>query len=123
MTTLARHVAALDLLRGRPFRDGGHHLAELAPADPSEEQAEAERTALGGLLTGRWGPPQHLGLGSIPLRAARGEHIPRPWDLLGDAVPDIELWRAEGRWIALGVVRTAQDEHRILVCVTTVDPP
>ncbi|MET9952701.1 hypothetical protein ABZ135_14290 [Streptomyces sp. NPDC006339] len=121
--TLARHVATLDLLRGRPFRDGGHHLAELAAADASEEQTEAERAALAELLAARWGPPDRLGLGSLPLRAERGERIPAPWDLLGEAVPDVELWRADGRWIALGLVRSAEDAYRILVCVTAVDPP
>ncbi|MFJ7066130.1 hypothetical protein [Streptomyces sp. NPDC101115] len=121
--TLARHVAALDLLRGRPFRDGGHHLAELSAADASEEQTEAERTALAGRLADRWGPPQHIGLGSLLLRSERGEHIPAPWDLLSETAADVELWRADGRWIVLGVVRTGEDEHRILVCVTAVDPP
>ncbi|GAA3398168.1 hypothetical protein [Streptomyces roseoviridis] len=121
--TLARHVATLDLLRGRPFRDGGHHLAELAAADASEEQTEAERTALAELLAARWGPPDRLGLGTLLLRAERGERIPAPWDLLSETAADIELWRADGRWIALGVVRAAEDTHRILVCVTAVDPP
>ncbi|MEV5972791.1 hypothetical protein [Streptomyces sp. NPDC051921] len=120
--SLARHVETVDLLRGRPFRDGGHHLTELAAADASESQAEAERTALADLLAARWGPPQHLGLGTVRLRAARGEHIPAPWDLLS-AAPDVELWRTDGRWIVLGVVRATQEEHRILVCVTVVDPP
>ncbi|MFG3346417.1 hypothetical protein ACGF1Z_15290 [Streptomyces sp. NPDC048018] len=121
--SLARHVETVDLLRGRPFRDGGHHLTELAAADASEEQTEAERSALAGHLAARWGPPQHVGLGTVRLRAARGEPVPAPWDLVSAAAPDVELWRTDGRWIALGVVRATEDEHRILLCVTVVDPP
>lgn len=129
--TLDRHLAALDLLRDRPFGDHAHHLAELATdADPDgfadAEQAEAERTALAGLLAARWGPPERLGLGSLLVRAERGERIPAPWGLLSESVPDVELWRAEGRWIALGLLGllgTGEGEHRLLVCVTTVDPP
>ncbi|MFC8507917.1 hypothetical protein ACFU3J_31015 [Streptomyces sp. NPDC057411] len=125
--SLDRHLAALDLLRARPFGDRAHHLAELAvetaPGSPADaEQAEAERTALAGLLAARWGPPDHVGLGSLLLRAERGERIPQPWDLLSETVPEVELWRVEGRWLALGL--PAGDEtYRLLVCVTTVDPP
>ncbi|MEU6932677.1 hypothetical protein AB0A05_26370 [Streptomyces sp. NPDC046374] len=122
--TLERHLAALDLLRARPFGERAHHLAELAPADPAAAgQTEAERTALAGLLTARWGPPDRYGLGSLLLRAERGERIPEPWSLLSCSVPDVELWRAEGRWIALCLLGAAEDTHRLLVCVTEVDPP
>ncbi|GAA2812632.1 hypothetical protein [Streptomyces showdoensis] len=126
--TLDRHLAALDLLRDRPFGDRAHHLAELAIGDTpggavDAEGADAERTALAGLLAARWGPPDRLGLGSLLLRAERGERMAEPWGLLSTSVPDVELWRAEGRWIALGLVGAAEDAYRLLVCVTEVDPP
>ncbi|MER8045532.1 hypothetical protein [Streptomyces sp. NPDC094032] len=126
--TLERHLAALDRLRARPFGDGAHHLAELAtgdaPADATDaEQAEAERAALAGLLTARWGPPDRFALGTLLLRADRGERLPQPWDLLSASVPDVELWRVERRWIALGLLGAAGDAYRLLVCVTEVDPP
>ncbi|MFJ6354566.1 hypothetical protein ACIQKB_34580 [Streptomyces sp. NPDC092046] len=125
---LDRHLAALDLMRARPFGDRAHHVAELAPGDAprdpaTAERAEAERTALAGLLAARWGPPDRFGLGSLLLRAERGERIPEPWDLLSSSVPDVELWRVEGRWIALGLLGAAEDAYRLLVCVTDVDPP
>ncbi|MEV7277800.1 hypothetical protein [Streptomyces sp. NPDC093111] len=123
-----RHLAALDLLRARPFGDRAHHLAELATGDAAADpdpagQAEAERTALAGLLAARWGPPDRLALGSLLLRAERGERMPEPWDLLSASVPDVELWRVERRWIALGLLAAAGDTYRLLVCVTEVDPP
>lgn len=122
--TLDRHLAALDLLRARPFGAHGHHLAELAPGDSADpEQAEAERTALTELLAARWGPPDHVGLASLLLRAERGEPIPEPWHLLSASLPDVELWRVEGRWVALGLIGAAEDAYRLVVCVTVIDPP
>ncbi|MEU8759344.1 hypothetical protein [Streptomyces sp. NPDC048659] len=122
--SLDRHLAALDLLRDRPFGDRAHHVAELATAVPADAgQAEAERTALAGLLAARWGPPDRLGLGTLALRAERGEPLPEPWALLSTAVPDVELWRVGGRWIALGLTGAEGESPALLVCVTEVDPP
>ncbi|MGW2204668.1 hypothetical protein [Streptomyces sp. NPDC001774] len=121
--TLARHLAVLDLLRARPFPEEGYHLTELAIAEPTEEQAEAEREALALLLETRWGPPQLVSLHSLLARAGAGEDIPRPWALICASVPDIQLWRVDTRWIVLGLTRRGEDGHALLACVTEVDPP
>ncbi|WP_137990702.1 hypothetical protein [Streptomyces vilmorinianum] len=121
--TLAQHLATVDLLRARAFPADGYHLAELAVEDPRAEQAEAEREALALLLADRWGPPDHLGLYGLLHRYGAGEAIPRPWDLLCTALPEVQLWRADGRWIVLGTPEEAGAPARLLVCVTEVDPP
>lgn len=121
--TLARHLAALDLLRARPFPEEGYHLTELAVEEPTEEQAEAEREALALLLETRWGPPRLVSLYSLVARTGSGEEIPEPWGLICASVPDIQLWRVDARWIALGLTRRGADGPGLLACVTGVDPP
>ncbi|GHH85107.1 hypothetical protein GCM10018793_51800 [Streptomyces sulfonofaciens] len=148
----APHLATVDLLCAREFpaehggsdlgRGGpGYHLAEWAagggPAgeaeddagctarQAAEEQCEAERDGLTARLTERWGAPQVFGLGGVLLRAMEyGERIPEPWAYLSAHAPDVYLWRADGRWIALAVSRL--DPSRppaLLAAVTEVDPP
>ncbi|MFH8793247.1 hypothetical protein [Streptomyces sp. NPDC017941] len=143
----ADHIAAIDLLRARGFPEAsgrsefgyggpGYHIAELATQDQlwdddgtahgeTEEQYEAERDALTVLLAQRWGEPQHFSLASALLRAmARPAEIPDPWATLSESVPDLHLWRAEERWIALGVARWGERRALQLVAVVTeVDPP
>ncbi|MEU6880031.1 hypothetical protein [Streptomyces sp. NPDC046712] len=121
--TLAQHLATVDLLRARAFPADGYHLTELALADPREEQAEAEREALALLFAARWGPPDHIGLFGLLHRYGAGEEIPRPWDLLCTTVPDVQVWRVDGRWIVLGAPEEGGAGVRLLVCVTEVDPP
>ncbi|MFF1380029.1 hypothetical protein [Streptomyces sp. NPDC058308] len=122
----------------------GYHMAELLTSDSfweddgtlwqaTEEQYEAERDALAVLLADRWGPPQRFSLASLFERAVRaeaaeegdeGEEIPEPWAQLSSAVPDLHLWRADGRWIALGVAQWDKElPFQLLAVVTETDPP
>ncbi|MEV4945758.1 hypothetical protein [Streptomyces sp. NPDC053755] len=142
--TLAQHLAALDLLRARALPQEGYHLAELAVDGPSaddlhdpshdlyedrhddlhEEQARAEWDALALVLTGRWGPPRVVELSPLLGRYAAGDAIPGPWDLLCTSVPDVRLWRAEDRWVALGLVRGGDGAgFRLVACLMVTDPP
>ncbi|MCH0540047.1 hypothetical protein I3F58_10810 [Streptomyces sp. MUM 203J] len=143
--TTARHLATIDLLRLRPFpgRCGrseagdsgpGYHVAELATSEhfwedasriePVAEQYEAERDALSALLAGRWGEPQVFSLWSVFRRGMDGEDIPEPWHGLSGHVPDLHLWRADGRWIALGVSQWDEElPFQLLAVVTETDPP
>ncbi|MGA4843356.1 hypothetical protein [Streptomyces sp. G45] len=143
----ADHLAVIDLLCARDFPRAhggsdtgsagpGFHLAELgayvpdADADPAahddaELQYEAERDALAVLLSDRWGEPQVFALTSVLVRALAGEEdLPEPWASVSETVPDVHLWRADGRWIALGVARRSERRGVGLVAVVTeVDPP
>ncbi|WP_149181535.1 hypothetical protein [Streptomyces sp. TRM49041] len=143
--TTARHLATIDLLRSRPFpgersrsdvgdSGPGYHLAELATSEDFwedrsrvelvAEQYEAERDALGVLLTARWGEPQIFSLWSVFRRGMDGEDIPEPWDGLSNHVPDLHLWRADGRWIALGVSQWDRElPFQLLAVITDTDPP
>ncbi|MEV4334971.1 hypothetical protein AB0K02_31395 [Streptomyces sp. NPDC049597] len=143
--TTAQHLAAIDLLRGRAFpaRRGrsefgdsgpGYHLARLPTAgedgqecgrrqEEAADQCRAEREALADALSTRWGQPQRVSLWSVSVRSIAGEDIPQPWEELGQVADDLDLWRVEGHWIAVGVARG--DEHRweLLAVVTQTDPP
>ncbi|MCK8678554.1 MULTISPECIES: hypothetical protein [Streptomyces] len=137
--TTARHLATIDRLRALPFPRApgpaavgegggpGYHLAELRTTEEryaAEEQYAAERDALAVLLGARWGAPQAFSLWSLLARAAEQEEIPEPWATLSRRVPDVDLWRADDRWIAIGVCRWYEDQPcRLVVAVTTVDPP
>ncbi|MFF8289191.1 hypothetical protein ACF068_08220 [Streptomyces sp. NPDC016309] len=144
--TTARHLTAIDRLRSLPFpgesgrtdgaRSGvGFHIGELATSEDFweddgtrreavEDQYEAERDALAALLTARWGAPQVFSLWSLWDRAMSGEEIPEPWVTLSQSVPDVQLWRADGRWIALGVSQWDDElPFQLLAAVTDVDPP
>ncbi|MEU6990448.1 hypothetical protein ABZ953_07265 [Streptomyces sp. NPDC046465] len=131
----------------------GFHLAELLTSgsfweddgtlrEATEEQYEAEREALTVLLADRWGPPQRFSLASLFERATgavhavhavqreageevhESEEIPEPWAQLSSAVPDLHLWRADGRWIALGVAQWDKElPFQLLAVVTETDPP
>ncbi|MGW2561515.1 hypothetical protein ACWCXB_20110 [Streptomyces sp. NPDC001514] len=144
--TIARHLATIDLLRARPFpaepgrsdvgdSGPGFHMAELSRSEDFwedrsrweivEEQYEAEREALALLLSERWGEAQVFGLGSLLARSIEdGEEIPEPWGTLSNSVPDVHLWRVDGRWVVLGV--SQQDPElpfQLLAVVTETDPP
>ncbi|QPP10121.1 hypothetical protein G4Z16_31025 [Streptomyces bathyalis] len=146
MNDLAQHLATIDLLRARPFpeqrgrRAGvvsgpGYHLAELATSEEfweddgsarlvAGEQYEAECGALSVLLTGRWGEPQVFSLSSALMRSTEGEEIAEPWQGLSGGVPYLELWRAEGRWVAVGVSQLGPVlPFQLIAAVTVNDPP
>lgn len=144
--TTARHLATIDLLRSRPFpgqrgrsdagdSGPGYHVAELSTSEDFweddgtrrelvEEQYEAERDALAVVLGARWGEPHIFSLWSLQERGMEGEEIPEPWSVLAASVPDVHLWRAEERWIALGVSQWDKElPFQLLAVVTEVDPP
>ncbi|MFE0106123.1 hypothetical protein [Streptomyces sp. NPDC059009] len=143
----AQHLAEIDLLLARAFpaevgrsargfAGPGYHVAELAESDgfweddgsrwtEAEEQFEAERDGLSQLLTARWGKPDEFALYSLLHRMVDGgEEIPEPWADLSSHVPNLHLWRVDGRWIALGVSQWDKElPFQLLAVVTEVDPP
>ncbi|MFE1931730.1 hypothetical protein ACFW95_15425 [Streptomyces sp. NPDC059474] len=125
MTSTADHVATIDELRARDFparraTDGqvasgpGFHVADLRvsedfwDADLTRieevlEEFEAELSVLVQLLTLRWGAPDVLDLTDSLERSAMGEPVPPPLDTLCGYVPELCVWRVDGRWVGLGV--------------------
>lgn len=145
--TNARHLAAIDLLRERDFpaqrgssggvtSGPGYHLAELSTSEDFWEdgdgtrrttvgdQYEAECESLALLLSTRWGEAQVFSLWSVMVRGMEGETIPEPWDEMSNSVPYVHVWRAEGRWIAIGVSQWDRElPFQLLAAITDVDPP
>ncbi|MGW1883841.1 hypothetical protein [Streptomyces sp. NPDC001970] len=144
--TLARHLATIDLLRARPFpaepgrsdvgpSGPGFHMAELSTSEDFwedgsrrelvEEQYEAEREALALLLSERWGEAQVFSLASVFAGSFDGgEEIPEPWGTLSNSVPDVHLWRVDGRWVVLGLSQWDTElPFQLLAVVTDTDPP
>ncbi|MFE9003265.1 hypothetical protein ACFYOY_14135 [Streptomyces sp. NPDC007875] len=125
MTSTADHVAAIEQLRARDFpaqraADGrvesgpGFHVADLRvsedfwDADLTRveevlEEFEAELSVLVQVLTLRWGAPDVLDLTDSLERSAMGEPVPPPLDTLCGYVPELSIWRVDGRWVGLGV--------------------
>ncbi|MGW5737309.1 MULTISPECIES: hypothetical protein [Streptomyces] len=134
-----------------PYGAGGpgYHIAELLTSgdfweddgtqwETTSDQYDAERDGLTVLLAERWGEPQKFSLASVFERAQGddfaderedggehgGEDIPEPWSSLSSSVPDLHLWRVEGRWIALGVSQWDTElPFQLLAVVTEIDPP
>lgn len=147
MSDLARHLATIDLLRATEFparraREAavvsgpGYHLAELSTSagfwegDGSAERIAAEQRygaeweALSLLLSRRWGEPQVVGLCGALVRSAGGEELDEPWRGLSGGAPCLDLWQADGRWIAVGVSQQGPELPLQLVAAVTVnDPP
>ncbi|WP_405782806.1 hypothetical protein [Streptomyces sp. NBC_00859] len=144
--TTAQYVATIDRLRalafparrGRPDTGtggSGYHLVVLgggevfpvhgdAGAPEAEgDQLGAEHEALVSVLDARWGEAQMFSLWSMLTRRMSGEEIPDPWGELCAIVPSLSLWRAEGRWIAVGVQGEQGEGPGLIVVVTDVDPP
>jgi hypothetical protein len=144
----AQHLAAIDLLCSREFptehgrsHSGvggpGYHIAELLTSDDfweddgtqweaTADQYEAERDGLSALLAERWGAPQIFSLHSLFERTqgADGGEGEEPWGSLSASVPDLHLWRADARWIALGVSQWDKElPFQLLAVVTEIDPP
>jgi hypothetical protein len=137
------HIAELATSQGFWEDDGTARLA-------AEEEYETECRALSRKLYERWGEPQVMSMWSVRVRSTEsdfygdgrddgdrddvehkehGEHIgtgeeDQPWLELSIGVPWLELWRAEGKWIGLGV--SQQDGElpfQLLAVVTVNDPP
>ncbi|MFD0554206.1 hypothetical protein ACFQ0X_37430 [Streptomyces rectiviolaceus] len=131
------HIAEL-LTSGDFWEDDGTEW------EATSDQYDAERDGLTVLLAERWGAPQMFSLASVFERAQgdgfadadgngddgagedvdAGEDIPEPWDSLSCSVPDLHLWRVDGRWIALGVSQWDKESpFQLLAVVTEIDPP
>ncbi len=148
MAALARkqHLATIDLLRARPFparrsrsarvtSGPGYHLADLVTSEEfweddgtarldALEECEAECGALSAVLAERWGEPQQMSLWSTLVRGGEGVPVPQPWLELSAAAACLELWRADGRWIALAVCQQgAELPFQLVAAVTVNDPP
>ncbi|MGX1883059.1 hypothetical protein [Streptomyces sp. NPDC055287] len=142
----ARYLALIDQLRSREFpaqrgrsdcgfSGPGYHTVELSAADePQDEDAAArletrdqcvaEHEALLAVLGGRWGEPQHFSLWSLLERSVAGEDIPAPWDELSARFDNLHIWRADGRWIAVGLASADEGaSYELLAVVTETDPP
>ncbi|MFH8410667.1 hypothetical protein ACH4FX_38740 [Streptomyces sp. NPDC018019] len=123
--TTAQHLTAIDILRDREFpaepvrsamveSGPGFHVAHLRAdeqlwdADPVDvaETAQEYRAELEGLISAlclRWGEPEVLDLAEHLERVAMGMPVRPPLDVLCGQVPRVHAWRADGRWIAVGL--------------------
>ncbi|SCK51808.1 hypothetical protein H181DRAFT_04708 [Streptomyces sp. WMMB 714] len=145
-TARTQHLATIDLLRARPFparrrrsarvtSGPGYHVAELVTSEEfweddgtarieALEECEAERGALSAVLAERWGEPQEMSLWSTLVRSGEGAPAPQPWLELSAVAACLELWRVDGRWIALGVCQqSAELPFQLVAAVTVNDPP
>ncbi|MET9518137.1 hypothetical protein [Streptomyces sp. NPDC002994] len=142
----ARYLALIDLLRAQEFpaqrrrsatgfSGPGYHTAQLSAADELEdadaaqrlemrEQCVAEYEALLAVLGGKWGEPQVFSLWSVLERSILGDEIPAPWDELSAGFDLVHIWRADGRWVAVGLAgENEAPSYELLAVVTEVDPP
>ncbi|UNO38628.1 hypothetical protein [Streptomyces sp. MST-110588] len=143
-TSTAQHLTAIDLLRARDFparptrsamveSGPGFHIAQLRAgepfwdADPADvrETAEEFRDELEGLISAlclRWGEPEVLDLSAHLERAAMGMPVPPPLDSLCGYVPRVYAWRADGRWVAVGLGQGEPDlPFQLLAAVAAAD--
>ncbi|MFE7761306.1 hypothetical protein [Streptomyces sp. NPDC057438] len=145
--SISQHLAVIHRLCSEPFpaepgrsdvgeAGPGYHVAELATSadfwdddgtrrEETEEQYEADRDALSERLSARWGAaPDVFSLWSVLDRSREGEEIPEPWATLSSHVPDVHLWRADGRWVALGVSQWDKElSFQLVALITEIDPP
>ncbi|TVL87822.1 hypothetical protein [Streptomyces sp. SAJ15] len=125
MTDIARHLAAIDELRARPFPDRpvsgpllesgpGFHIADLRVSEDFwdadlarvaevDEEFDAELRCLIQALSRRWGEPEAVDLTDHLERSALHEPVPPPLDSLCSYVGRLHAWRVDGRWVAVGV--------------------
>ncbi|WP_205023291.1 hypothetical protein [Streptomyces sp. HB132] len=144
--TTAHHLRLIDGMRSRGFplerissgsgvSGPGYHTALLTGehgheerdgADRAEDRVQclAEHDALLTLLTLRWGEPHVISLWSAQERMTAGEVIAEPWAEPVASCEYLQLWRAEGRWVAV-VLYQGDDRSgcELGVLVTVVDPP
>ncbi|RZU35885.1 hypothetical protein EV284_3368 [Streptomyces sp. BK022] len=130
MDVVARHLAAIDRLRTRdlPAGGAGHHTVELetghGPRAAAADDCHALREAIAQHLGARWGEAPPWGQLTLRLRLARGEEIPEPWATLCLRTDELDVWQAEGVWLAVGVAdRDEADGTRLLATVTSTPPP
>ncbi|KPC78191.1 MULTISPECIES: hypothetical protein [Streptomyces] len=144
--TTAHHLRLIDGMRTKDFppervssgsgvSGPGYHTELLIGEDGHEEgdgadstehrvQCLAEHDALLTLLTLRWGEPDVISLWSAQERMAAGEVIAEPWAEPVASCEYLQLWRTQGRWVA--VVLYQEDDGpgcELGVLVTAIDPP
>lgn len=122
---VARYLATIDGLRSRAFparrvqagpvlSGPGHHIAVLEVSEDFCESGldrveevlddfEAACQALVILLSERWGEPEVTDLMGHLEASAEGREPVEPLATLCGYVPEVYSWRADGRWIAVGV--------------------
>ena len=124
--SITQYLAVIDRLRsrlsggarpvGRRAAGPGFHIAELRTSDDfweddgtrreeTLEQYEADRDALSQRCSAHAGAPRTCSACGAPSTGpTEGEDsTPSRWATLSCHVPDLHLWRADRRWIALGV--------------------
>jgi hypothetical protein len=144
--TTAHHLRLIDGMRTRKFpaerilsgsevSGPGYHTASLhADFDRWDDdevgrlerraQCLAEHDALLTLLTGRWGEPQTVSLWSAQERMMAGEEVPEAWAETVAGCEYLQLWRIEGRWVAMGLYLEEEGPGcELSVVVTEIDPP
>ncbi|MCW2873851.1 hypothetical protein [Actinacidiphila oryziradicis] len=127
---LAAHLSAIDLLRARP----GCHITDLQISEDFWEDDGSRRPrvrndfgagcqALVDLLTERWGEPEVLDLGGHLEQLVAGERVAPPLDALCGYVPELYLWRPDGRWTAIGVGQGGEElPFQLVAAVSDGDP-
>lgn len=116
-------------LSGLHMPGPGYSIAELqtsadyGDADGAAKEAimaqyELDRNAVSALLTERWGNPDAVDLWSIAEQSMGGADIPEPWDSLSMHLVDVEVWRVNGHWVALGI--SHQDKEMPLQLLAVV---
>ncbi|MBV1944952.1 hypothetical protein [Streptomyces sp. BV129] len=128
MDVVARHLAAIDRLRARDLPPGGagHHTVELETGRPgtASDDFHAVREAMAQRLGARWGEAPPWGQLTLRLRLSRGERIPEPWATLCLRTDELDVWRTEEVWLAVGVAdRDEADAIHLLATVTRTPPP
>ncbi|WP_326584304.1 hypothetical protein OG889_38360 [Streptomyces sp. NBC_00481] len=144
--SITQHLAVIDRLCSEEFpaepgrsdvgtAGPGYHVAELRTSadfweddgtrrEEAEEQYEADRDALSERLAERWGAPDVFSLWSVLDRSMDGEDLPEPWAVLSSHVLDVHLWRADGRWVALGVSQWDKElPFQLVALITEIAPP
>ncbi|MFE4868069.1 hypothetical protein [Streptomyces sp. NPDC056682] len=143
--TTALYLQRIDWLRSREFPQErsrsssgvsgpGYHSSCLSADEEEWEdlterlakraQCVADHDALVAELTRRWEEPQWISLWGAQARMVAGEVIPEPWAEFAVGFDFLNLWRVDGRWIAVGLdLEEEGPGWDLSVTVTEVDPP